>query len=323
MSWYLWKHFRASILACSFSLASILVLLALEHLALSMDPNAAQIEACSDPNSGVCGAQLGQFVSRYHAMSDIGLGWMLLLPPIVGMFIGAPLVAREVESGTYRFLWTQGITRLRWFLVTVAAVIVALTAGFALLGLAASWALEPLLRAQALTLTRSRLSSPAFDVLGLLPAAFVAFAVAAGVVVGTVVRRTLAAMLVTIVLFAVVRVPFVFLARPELAAPITVVSEPNLTSALPSPVPAGSLVIDTGLIDRQGHIIAMLPSCGSTISSYDALQECYRLRGYRSYVTFEPPSRLVGMQLAEGSAFSALALGLLMVAGWIVRFRIS
>src|SRR5665213_3659022 len=36
-----------------------------------------------------------------------------ILPVIVGLFIGAPLVAREIESGTFRYAWTQETGRTR------------------------------------------------------------------------------------------------------------------------------------------------------------------------------------------------------------------
>ena len=30
------------------------------------------------------------------------------------MFLGAPLLSREYEQGTFRFAWTQGTGRIRW-----------------------------------------------------------------------------------------------------------------------------------------------------------------------------------------------------------------
>jgi hypothetical protein len=39
---------------------------------------------------------------------------LLAVPALIGMFWGAPLVAREFETGTYRLAWTQGVTRTRW-----------------------------------------------------------------------------------------------------------------------------------------------------------------------------------------------------------------
>jgi ABC-type multidrug transport system ATPase subunit len=32
-------------------------------------------------------------------------------PVLIGMFWGAPLVARELETGTFRLAWTQSVTR--------------------------------------------------------------------------------------------------------------------------------------------------------------------------------------------------------------------
>jgi hypothetical protein len=43
-----------------------------------------------------------------------------LFPLVIGAFVGAPLIAREMESGTYRFAWTQGVGRVRLLIVTLA-----------------------------------------------------------------------------------------------------------------------------------------------------------------------------------------------------------
>ena len=39
---------------------------------------------------------------------------LMILPGLIGVFVGAPLVAREFESGTFRFAWTQGRSRVQW-----------------------------------------------------------------------------------------------------------------------------------------------------------------------------------------------------------------
>ena len=36
--------------------------------------------------------------------------WLTLLPALAGLFIGAPLLARELEHGTHRLAWTQSLT---------------------------------------------------------------------------------------------------------------------------------------------------------------------------------------------------------------------
>jgi hypothetical protein len=53
-------------------------------------------------------------------------GWLkavrglAVLPALAGLFVGAPLLARELEQGTHRFAWTQGVTRRRWLLSKTA-----------------------------------------------------------------------------------------------------------------------------------------------------------------------------------------------------------
>ena len=56
---------------------------------------------------------MDQFTNQYSSMMFIGI-LLLLLPLLIGLFWGAPLVSREVEHGTHRLVWTQGVSRRRW-----------------------------------------------------------------------------------------------------------------------------------------------------------------------------------------------------------------
>ena len=44
----------------------------------------------------------------------LGTGLAYVVPAVIGIFWGAPMIAREIEAGTYRLVWTQSITRTRW-----------------------------------------------------------------------------------------------------------------------------------------------------------------------------------------------------------------
>ncbi len=66
------------------------------------------------------------------------------VPCLIGAFAGAPLLARELETGTFRFAWTQGVGRMRWLialLVPGALGVVAVTAAF---GGLITWFKQPL-----------------------------------------------------------------------------------------------------------------------------------------------------------------------------------
>lgn len=52
------------------------------------------------------------------------------------MLIGAPLIARELEHGTWKLAFTQTVTRTRWLTVTLAVVglgVLVLASAFTLL----------------------------------------------------------------------------------------------------------------------------------------------------------------------------------------------
>src|SRR6266487_912890 len=63
-----------------------------------------------------CNTAFNQFNSQYRTLGTAGV-LFLVLPLLVGLFWGAPLVAREIEHGTHRLVWTQGVSRQHWALV--------------------------------------------------------------------------------------------------------------------------------------------------------------------------------------------------------------
>ena len=69
---------------------------------------------------------------------------VLLVPALLGMFWGAPLIAREIETGTFRLAWTQSVTRLRWLLVKMGLVGLAAMVVAGGLSLMSTWWFSPL-----------------------------------------------------------------------------------------------------------------------------------------------------------------------------------
>ena len=66
-----------------------------------------------------CGDMERRFPGSYPQLKFAGCV-LVALPALVGAFWGAPLVARELESGTYRLAWAQSVTRTRWLAVKLA-----------------------------------------------------------------------------------------------------------------------------------------------------------------------------------------------------------
>ena len=109
------------------------------------------------------------------------------------MFWGAPLVARELESGTYRLAWTQSVTRRRWLSTRVALVGVAALAVAGVASWLVSWWFAPL---DAVNM--NRFDPGIFTARGIVAIGYAAFAFALGVAAGALTRRTLPAMAATL-----------------------------------------------------------------------------------------------------------------------------
>ena len=124
MRWLLWRQHRFELMCLALTLILCAALLGYEHLALASTFADHELGQCASASSPGCLTSLNAFVNEFGNL-NLSIYWMLVLPAVLGIFVGAPLVARELESGTFRFVWLQGVTRTRWFVAKVAALAVA------------------------------------------------------------------------------------------------------------------------------------------------------------------------------------------------------
>ena len=47
---------------------------------------------------------------------------VIAVPALIGIFWGAPLIGRELETGTHQLAWNQTVTRTRWLAVKLTVV---------------------------------------------------------------------------------------------------------------------------------------------------------------------------------------------------------
>lgn len=139
------------------------------------------------------------FAGAYNFAIPVFEEGVPLLLVLIGILVGAPLVAREVEQGTHLVSWTQSISRRRWYVTKVGVLgAILLTVG-AIAGFANGRAQVPLTRGG---LTGSRW--PWFFSVDLVPAAEIVVAFALAVAAGAILRRTLAAIGASLIGFLVV-----------------------------------------------------------------------------------------------------------------------
>ncbi len=127
MAWVTWRAHRFALSG----LASLLSALAVGMwiVGRQLHHAYAAATACHPASSLACEELIGSFNGTGHFLAS---GYVLqAVPALIGAFIGAPLLARELETGTFRYAWTQGFGPWRWtFAKLVAlAVVVAVAAG--------------------------------------------------------------------------------------------------------------------------------------------------------------------------------------------------
>ena len=160
-----------------------------------------------------CDLARAAFLKNDRRMYSALGGLVLVVPGIIGLFWGPPLVARELEAGTFRLAWTQSVTRTRWFAMKLAVVGLAAIAAAGLLSLVVTWWASPLD-----TVNANRFGPPLFDERGVVVIGYAAFGFALGVTTGLVIRRTLPAMATTLAVFVAARLAAIAWIRPRFLA---------------------------------------------------------------------------------------------------------
>jgi hypothetical protein len=210
MSRFAWLQFRAQAWVVFGGLVIVAIILGTTgpHLVHLYDTNVATCAKYGD-----CSTASSTFLTNDRALQILLDALIVVVPGVIGIFWGAPLVSRELETGTFRLAWTQGVSRTRWLAVKLGVVGLASMAAAGLLSLAVTWWSSPVDRAN-MTLYTS------FDQRGLVPIGYAAFAFTFGVLAGVLIRRTVPAMAVTLVGFVASRLLFNHFVLSKLIAPI-------------------------------------------------------------------------------------------------------
>jgi len=153
--------------------------------------------SCPSPSCDALAAQVGQ---RYLLFAEL-LPLIGLLPAAVGAFWGAPLLGREFETGTTHFAWTQSVSRRTWTLTRMAVLGTLIAIGALVLGTAIDFWLSTF---TGFALPGALENDFSFSHMrGSAPVGWWLLAFAVGAAAGTLMRRTVPAMVVTIVVVVI------------------------------------------------------------------------------------------------------------------------
>jgi hypothetical protein len=341
-----WRQFRTQALVALGGVVAVaaVVIATRSHL---VDVYDATVGSCTTRDS--CDA-----ATRSMMQVDASLrGWLsalvVVVPGLLGVFWGATLVSRELESGTFRLAWTQGVTRTRWLVTRLFVVCLAAMATSGLVSWLVTWWANPFDRA-----SQDRFAT--FDLRDIVAVGHAAFAVALGVLAGAALRRTLPAMATTLVAFVAARLTFIHLVRPHLLAArhLAVALDPRSTGfgsmngEAPTLQPAiphlpNAWIRSIEVVDRSGHTMSaarlaqLCPDLGSIGPPHGpkvagpagdqvrlALESCVTKVGatYHASVTYQPAHQYWQLQWLELGIFVAAAVALGGLCAWWVRRRL-
>jgi hypothetical protein len=303
MIWLSWRQFRGQAVVATAGL----VIAAVAILIIGHDTRST-----GNPD---------EYQSLIYALDAL----FMITPALLGLFWGAPLIARELETGTAALVWNQSVTRRKWLAVKLAVVGVAALITSGLAGLALGWAAAPLDR-----VNQDRFTTLFFGTRGLVPAAYAIFAVFLGAALGLLVKRTLPAMALTAVAFVVVQVLMPNLVRPHLlpprttAAPVTAAVIRDLSFLGGEPVieglkiPGGWVISTSRLRTANDRDVAQEKYAACVNGSFDGMPDCLGRLNLHVDMVYQPAGRYWTFQWLEAAAYLALAALLALIAGFRV-----
>ncbi|MFA1543379.1 ABC transporter permease [Actinomadura monticuli] len=350
MIWLTLRQFRLQAAMVFGGLALLGAALAVSGPGLS-DRYDRGLAACGSRDA--CSNFSTMFFNDHQVQYGALIALVMALPALIGLFWGAPLIARELEGGTHRLAWNQSITRTRWLAAKLGVVGLAAMVAAGLAVRAANWWSGPL--DEAVGDRFPRMAPVAFSSHGIVPIGYAAFAFALGVTMGVITRRTLTAMAITLVVFVGVQIAMLVWVRAHLlptetaTVPITLENMSQMTldhgakvMTVHTNAEPGAWTLKNHTVDASGDAAGLPASLMSGPCAPPPLEPgppdpgaappdgppeaCFaaiaRL-GYKQQVTFHPAGHFWPLQWAETGLFAVLTLGLTGVCFHWTRRRVS
>jgi hypothetical protein len=342
MIWMTWRQFRPAAIAAGAALVALAAALAATRPALLSLYTRAGLPACH----AACAADASRFISSVQAsytgkIYSAGIGILYLMPAVIGLFWGAALIVRDVDSGAFRLASSQSVTPARWAAIKLVLIggATILTAG--LTSLLVGWWTSPLYQAASQAgqnaLSISRFSAPLFSTHGIVPVGYAAFAFALGAAAGLLLRRTLPAMAVTLAVFVTIQVLVPILIRPHLIPPVQTTrafSAVQIGDANTSPngfflqiaginSQPGAWILGNRVVDAAGRTLTGLPSAciDNSLNAGPVIPSCFARHGIKFLVSYQPASRYWELQSAETAMYLVLAVSIGGICYWAIRRR--
>src|SRR5487761_823370 len=327
MAWVTWRQHRIALAGVAVFLGALAVCLWLAGLK-THHAYAALVAACRPVASVACGGMSTSFIGTNGFLSN---GLILqAVPALIGAFAGAPVLARELETGTFRYAWTQGFGRWRWTLAKLVPLAVAVAAAAGALSVLLSWYYQPYFAAGNQTLGLSEVTPffpGLFNLHGVAFAAWTLAAFAIGALAGMLIRRVVPAIVATLAAYSGLAFAAGRALRQHYLAPF-VTSNPSAWVS-----PGSAWVISSQWTTKGGQPVSQselknvlqgappqLAGKGGVPKALGSVQYLIQ-HGYTLRTSYQPASRFWPFQWIESGWLLALSLLIIAATVRVVRRR--
>ncbi len=324
MAWVTWRQHRFALAGVAALLGAIAACYLIAGLQLHHAY--ATAIACHPASSFACGDLVNAFNGKYGFLAN---GFLpQVVPVLIGALVGASVLAREMETGTYRFAWTQGFGRWRWALAKLVALAIVVATAAGAISVLFSWYYQPYFAASNQSLNLSEVSPftpPLFDLRGVSFAAWTLAAFAIGALAGMLIRRVVPAIAATLAVYAGLALAAGGLLRQHYLTPM-VTSSLNL--------PGSAWILSQQWFTKGGQLVSQsvlgqvlqkgappqFAGKGGVPKSLSAWRYLVQ-HGYTQLTTYQPADRFWPFQWIEGGWLLALSVLLIALTVWLVRRR--
>lgn len=338
MIWFTWRRFRIQAAITVGVLAGFGILLVVTGRSIADAYTAANLDSCGND----CASAITHFLRQARSgtsgsVYDLALALMYGIPALIGVFWGAPLIARELEAGTHQLAWSQSVTRTRWLATRLAVIGTASVAAVGVLSWAVTaWAHQIDQRAG------DRITPLVFGARGTVPIGYALFGFVLGVTVGMIIRRTVPAMATTLAIYVAAVASVATWIRAHLVPPVhttaaldmerldTFIVRSDGSMTVIGEGPGDVWVLSNQTITSTGGVFTgsgRPPSCDGGPDSPEGDPRACRVwveaLGLRQDLTYHPSDHFWSLQWIETGVFIALAVLLTGFGFWWLRRRLA
>ena len=324
MAWVIWRQHRLTLAGVAGLLGALATYLL--FTGLPMHRAYAALAACRTPGSLACSNAIGDFDNAHWSTAMAVAVLLQVVPALIGAFAVAPVLARELETGTFRYAWTQGFGRARWTLAKLVPLAVILAGAAGAFSVLFSWYFAPFAD-QGLQTRLPPLAPLVFDLHGVAFAAWTLAACSIGALASMLIRRVVPAIAATMAAWAGLALAAGLFLRQHYLTPL-VAHNPNL--------PGSAWIISSWYTGRNGKPLSQAavsqflqgyhPAAATQVgpNSFQTTVDpvgYITQHGYMYWVTYQPASRFWPFQWIEGGYLLGLSVLLIAATIWLVRHR--